>query len=80
MREYPTVLRDAGIGGAPVLWLYISTDGGVLSTEVQESSGYEALDQAAQNVARAMRFSPARNGDEVVAVWVQVPIRFAVAK
>src|SRR5688572_12558639 len=29
MREYPAVLRDAGIGGAPVMWLYIGTDGAV---------------------------------------------------
>ncbi|MSR21833.1 MAG: energy transducer TonB [Gemmatimonadetes bacterium] len=78
MREYPAVLRDAGIGGAPVLWLYIGTDGAVERTQVQETSGFDALDQAAANVASVMRFTPARNGDETVAVWVQIPIRFAV--
>jgi protein TonB len=78
MREYPAVLRDAGIGGAPVVWLYIGTTGSVDATRIHESSGVEGLDQAAQAVARAMRFTPARNGDDVVAVWVQVPVRFAV--
>ena len=76
-REYPAVLRDAGIGGAPVLWLYIGTDGTVQRTMVQESSGIAALDEAAQNVARAMRFTPALNRDQRVPVWVQIPIRFA---
>jgi protein TonB len=78
MREYPAVLRDAGIGGAPVLWLYIGTDGQVQRTQVNETSGFEALDQAAANVATVMRFTPAQNRDQTVAVWVQVPIRFQV--
>jgi periplasmic protein TonB len=78
MREYPAVLRDAGIGGAPVLWLYIGTDGSVQRTQVNQSSGFEALDAAAANVATAMRFTPAQNRDQTVAVWVQIPIRFQV--
>jgi len=75
--EYPPLLRDAGIGGAPILWIHIATDGGVDDTRVFQSSGYEALDEAARRVASAMRFSPARNGDAVVDAWVQIPIRFA---
>jgi outer membrane biosynthesis protein TonB len=34
------------------------------------------LDTAAENIARMMRFSPAKNGDEPVDVWIEVPIRF----
>jgi protein TonB len=78
MREYPAVLRDAGIGGAPVLWLFIGTNGRVETTRVYESSGFEALDQAAANVAEVMRFTPAYNRDQIVPVWVQIPIRFQV--
>jgi protein TonB len=74
--EYPALLRDAGIGGSPVVWLHIATSGAVDEARIYESSGYEALDLAALNVARAMTFSPAKDGDRVVAVWVQVPIRF----
>jgi TonB family protein len=80
MGEYPAALRDAGIGGAPVLWVHIGAGGSVDATRVAESSGFQALDEAAQRVASAMRFSPARNGDQVVPVWVQVPIRFAVVR
>jgi protein TonB len=72
------VLRDAGIGGAPVLWLFIGTDGRVETTRVYESSGFEALDNAAANVAEVMRFTPAYNRDQIVPVWVQIPIRFQV--
>ncbi len=79
MREYPVALRDAGIGGAPVLWIHIAADGAVDDTRVFESSGQARLDEAAQRVAEAMHFRPAQNGDETVAVWVQIPIRFRVA-
>jgi TonB family protein len=78
MREYPAVLRDAGIGGAPVIWIHIGETGAVDATQVHQTSGYEALDQAAMNVAMAMRFTPAYNRDVVTATWVQIPIRFQV--
>jgi TonB family protein len=77
LREYPPVLRDAGIGGTPTLWIHIATDGTVDDTRIYESSGYQPIDEAAQAVARAMRFNPAENRGETVAVWVQIPIRFA---
>jgi TonB family protein len=78
MRTYPALLRDAGIGGAPVMWIHIDETGVVDATRVYESSGYAALDEAASDVAEAMRFTPARNGDSVTATWVQIPIRFQV--
>jgi TonB family protein len=76
--EYPALLRDAGIEGAPLLWIHIATSGAVDDARIFESSGYGPLDQAAINVARAMVFSPAMNGDLVTDVWVQIPVRFAV--
>jgi TonB family protein len=78
MREYPAVLRDAGIGGAPVLWIHVNETGAVDATQVYESSGYEAIDQAAVDVAKVMQFSPAYDRDQVVPTWVQIPIRFQV--
>jgi TonB family protein len=80
LAEYPLLLRDAGIGGAPVVWIHIATTGEVDDARVYESSGFEPLDRAALNVARAMRFSPAMNGDVVTDAWVQIPIRFAVVR
>jgi protein TonB len=78
LAEYPVLLRDAGIGGTPIVWIHIATTGEVDDARVFESSGFEALDQAAINVARAMRFTPAMNGDAVTDAWVQIPIRFQV--
>jgi TonB family protein len=76
LSEYPVLLRDAGIGGSTTVWIHITTAGAVDDARVFEGSGYEALDVAAINVARAMSFSPAMNGDQVTDAWVQIPIRF----
>ncbi|MEX2048727.1 MAG: M56 family metallopeptidase [Gemmatimonadota bacterium] len=77
---YPPLLRNAGIGGTARVWFFIDTTGAVGNVLVEESSGHEALDQAALEVARTYRFEPARNRDAVVPVWINLPIMFAVAR
>ncbi|HUF51206.1 MAG TPA: TonB family protein [Longimicrobiales bacterium] len=76
VRSYPPLLRDAGIGGSPVVWFFIDENGRVLRTTLSKPSGYPALDEAAINVAQQMRFSPALNRDKKVQVWVEIPIVF----
>ncbi len=75
-RAYPAFLRDAGIGGEVLVWLLLDENGRVVKTEVKSSSGHAALDEAALRVGELMRFSPARNRDRDVRVWVSVPFRF----
>jgi len=77
-RFYPPLLRDAGIGGTVLVWFFIDETGTVQKSQVKESSGHKALDEAALKVAEIMRFSPALNRDKKVAVWVALPITFAV--
>lgn len=78
VREYPTALREAGIGGRVNVWFHIDRDGLVQRKLIDVSSGQEALDQAALNVAEVFRFSPALNREERVAVWISLPITFQV--
>jgi protein TonB len=77
-REYPALLRDAGIGGTVNVWFYIDENGRVIDTRVQEGSGHRQLDEAALRVADVMEFSPALNRDKKVPVWVSFPITFQV--
>ena len=75
-REYPPLLRDAGIGGTTVVWFYIDESGKVQRTLVHTQSGHKALDDAALKVADIAVFSPALNRDKPVPVWIQLPITF----
>lgn len=73
---YPRMLQDAGIGGTVSVWFYIDQSGRVVRTLLNQSSGYDALDDAALKVANLMDFRPAYNYDRPVAVWVSIPVTF----
>jgi protein TonB len=75
-REYPPLLRDAGIGGTVTVWFFIDENGTVQRTLVNESSGHKALDDAAIKVADIIEFTPALNRDKRVPVWISLPITF----
>jgi len=74
--NYPPLLRDAGIGGTAYVWFFIDEDGGVGKVQIKQSSGDQALDDAALRVAKDVRFTPAMNRDKPVPVWISLPITF----
>ncbi len=76
-RYYPEMLREAGIGGKVLVWFLIDENGHVRKYQVKESSGHDALDQAALKVADVMEFTPALNRDQKVPVWVALPVAFS---
>jgi protein TonB len=75
-REYPAMLRDAGVGGTVVVHFFIDEQGVVQNQRVAESSGQAQLDQAALRAASQFRFTPAMNRDTAVPVWVAIPVTF----
>ncbi len=77
-RNYPPLLRDAGIGGTVIVYFFIDAAGVIKDHRVWKSSGHMQLDSAAIRVAEVYRFSPALNRDKKVPVWVQFPITFEV--
>ena len=78
VREYPALLRDAGIGGTVRVWFFIDEEGRVGDRRIEQSSGHQALDDVALAVAEVYRFSAAMNRDARVPVWVVFPITFQV--
>lgn len=75
-RVYPVLLKDAGIGGSPVINFYLDAEGNVANFYLRESSGHKSLDDAALSVAHLFKFSPAMNRDKAVPVWVYLPVTF----
>ena len=77
-REYPAILRDAGIGGRVLVHFFIDEEGIVRRTLVAATSGHASLDEAALRVAGVAKFTPALNLDRLVPVWIRLPITFEV--
>ena len=77
-REYPPLLRDAGIGGSVRVFFFIDENGSVQDYRIDSSSGHQSLDDAALAVADVYLFTAALNRDKKVPVWVSFPITFQV--
>ncbi len=75
-QAYPESLREEGVGGKALIWFFIDESGRVEKSLIKQSSGRDALDRAALEVAKVMRFTPALNRDKHVPVWVALPIAF----
>ena len=75
-REYPALLKDAGIGGTTTVWMFIDEEGVVQNQQVREGSGHAGLDNAALKIVTVARFSPAQNRDKTVALWISMDIKF----
>lgn len=75
-RAYPAALKDAGVGGRVLLWVFVTETGEVGNVRLFQSSGSEQLDAAAAETMRIARFSPAMNRGSPVPVWISMPVVF----
>jgi len=73
---YPASARRARIQGTTLLAVLIADDGRVAEIVVKESAGHPDLDEAAADAVRRWRFTPARRGDDPIAMWVELPVEF----
>ena len=64
---YPTVSKRAGEQGRVMLRVRVDAKGTVEEIEVQATSGFPRLDEAARDAVRRWRFMPAKLGDRAVA-------------
>lgn len=76
--SYPPQSRELGEQGKVLLRVLVNADGDVEQVNLRKSSGYQRLDQAAQDSVKQWRFVPAKRGDQAVTAWVVVPISFSL--
>ncbi len=77
-RLYPKQLKEAGIGGDVVMWVWVDERGNPSKAQINRSSGYVLLDETALAMAAQMQFEPAMLLDKPVGVWIAQPISFSV--
>lgn len=76
--EYPPISRRLREQGKVLLRVMVTTRGEPEAIELEKSSGFERLDQAAMEAVKQWRFVPAKRGDQAVSAWVVVPLNFSV--
>jgi TonB family protein len=80
-REYPPLLRDAGVEGEVTVRFRIRADGAPDPASIGiEQSTHPLFADAAGRVVREMRFRPAKLGGRPVAVWATIPVRFQLQR
>lgn len=76
--SYPALSRRMGEQGNVLLSVYVSEAGAAQSVRLKQSSGFNRLDNAALEVVSRWRFAAARQGEKLVASWVNVPVKFVL--
>jgi len=75
---YPEMARQAGIEGQAVVEALVDVDGSVIDARILKSSGNQSLDASAVEAAMKSKFTPAKQRDKAVRVWVSIPFRFTL--
>ena len=73
---YPEGARDKKEQGDTVLAVYVETSGTPSKVNVETTSGFDDLDQAAVAAAQGWQFVPGTNNGTPVPAWTKVVIHF----
>jgi len=76
--QYPPQARRLGQQGQVLLRAKVDAQGQVQQVEIVSSSGFPALDRAAQEAVQEWQFSPALRNNTPIESWVTVPIQFTL--
>ena len=77
--QYPEAARRAGLEGLVVLRAQITAEGLPTRLRVMRGSGVAMLDRAALAGVSRWRFVPAQDGQQPVAGWLDIPVRFSLS-
>lgn len=77
--NYPPASRRLGEEGKVMLRVRVTPAGLPATVEIEKSSRFERLDEAARQAVTRWRFVPARRGDEAIESSVIVPVVFRLS-
>jgi periplasmic protein TonB len=75
---YPAMSRRLAEQGKVLVRVWVDADGRAMRAELQQSSGFERLDRAAQQTVLRWRYSPGQRAGVPEPMWVDVPVNFVL--
>lgn len=76
---YPELALENGWEGTVLLSVHVKGDGKADDVQIKSSSGRKILDNAAIATVAGWSFVPAKQGEQTVDSWVEVPIEFSLS-
>lgn len=76
--EYPALAMRRNWEGTVLLRVHVMSSGKPSDIQIQTSSGHQQLDESALAAVKRWSFVPAKQGNEPVDGWVNVPIDFKI--
>jgi len=73
---YPQEARKKRYEGEVILRVEVLQNGRVGQIDVKKSSGYDLLDHSALIAVKQWKFVPAKKGEKVIPLWVNIPVKF----
>jgi protein TonB len=81
MPMYPPTSKRLGEQGRVLLMVHVLADGKPAEVQLERSSGFDRLDQAAvAHVLRAWHFVPARSGSRAIDFWGEFAVTFRITQ
>ena len=77
---YPRIAREKGWEGIVRLNVLVDKEGAVGLVNIQKSTGFEILDEAALKTVEKWKFSPAQSGSMKFSSRVTIPIQFTLIR
>jgi protein TonB len=74
--KYPSLSRRLGEEGKVLLRVRVRANGLPATVDIEKSSNFDRLDEAARRSVANWRFVPAKRGDEAIEATVIVPVVF----
>jgi len=74
--KYPRIAIKRDYQGTAELMVLVNINGTVDDAWLFESSGYSILDNAALQSVKNWSFTPGKQGNQAIEMWVRVPVRF----
>lgn len=74
--RYPPIAQEAGIEGTVIVQAFVNNKGRVTETVILKGVPNTGLDEAAVEAIRRTLFTPAKQRDRPVGVWISIPVSF----
>lgn len=76
--DYPPAALRAGEQGLVLLRIHVTEDGRVTESDIERSSGFRRLDEAARRALVLCQFTPAKEQGRPVAGWARIEYRWQI--